>query len=573
VPSARNDRFTTMRAALPRSWLSAAPARLDEAHYKDLRLRHVLRLFLTYLLPLILLTLYFFLQHGAVVSESERLHLKALAENQAKTLDLFLSERRVNLVNLISDPRLSYPPDSRILRIYLENLKRMSETFVDLGYFDLSGVQMAYAGPYPSLEKRSYRAEPWYQELLQSDDDFIITDIYLGFRQKLHFTIAVKRIVDGETVVLRSTLDPAKIYEYISSLEGSGEVFTSIVNKQGLYQVVTEHLGTPLEISSFVPPTDPRLGAESISINDSSIQYAYSWLRMADWSLIVQWSDPRRHGFLAGQRRAALGIAAAVVLLIFFVIVYRSRKLVQLQRESDQTRVQLEHAAKLASVGELAAGIAHEINNPLAVITEETGLTRDLLNPEFEDGATTEEVISHLDEIYNAAFRCRDITAKLLGFVRKTDLDLKSHDVHELIDSIVDDLLGREMAVSDIEVRKQYGCDVPSLVTDSNQLRQVLLNLLNNASDAIGNGPGTIVIETSFDGEAVRVAVADSGKGIPPEELEKIYMPFFTTKEVGKGTGLGLSVSYGIVKSLGGRMEVESTVGRGSTFTIVLPTK
>ena len=322
-----------------------------------------------------------------------------------------------------------------------------------------------------------------------------------------------------------------------------------------------------------MPPTDPPLGAESIRINGSSIQYAYSWLRMADWALIVQWSDPGRHGFLAGQRLTALGIAAAVVLLIFFVIVYRARKLVQLQQESDQTRAQLEHAAKLASVGELAAGIAHEINNPLAVITEETGLTKDLLNPEFEDGATTEELISHLDEIYTAAFRCRDITAKLLGFVRKTDLDLKPHDVHELIDSVVDDLLGREMAVSNIEVRKQYGRDVPSLVTDRNQLQQVLLNLLNNASDAIGNGPGTIVIETSFDGEAVRVAVTDSGKGIPPEELEKIYMPFFTTKEVGKGTGLGLSVSYGIVKSLGGRIEVESTVGRGSTFTIVLPTR
>ena len=175
---------------------SCQPGQLDEVHYKDLRRKHVLRLFLTYLLPLILLTLYFFVQHGAVVSESERLHLRALAENQAKTLDLFLSERRVNLVNLISDPRLSSPPDSRILQAYLEDLKKMSETFVDLGYFDLSGVQAAYAGPYPSLEKRSYRAEPWYLELLQGDDDFIITDIYHGFRQKLHFTIAVKRVVD-----------------------------------------------------------------------------------------------------------------------------------------------------------------------------------------------------------------------------------------------------------------------------------------------------------------------------------------------------------------------------------------
>jgi two-component system NtrC family sensor kinase len=122
-------------------------------------------------------------------------------------------------------------------------------------------------------------------------------------------------------------------------------------------------------------------------------------------------------------------------------------------------------------------------------------------------------------------------------------------------------------------VKKQYGRDVPGLLTDRNQLRQVLLNLLNNAIDAIGEGPGTIAIETSFDGRAIRVSVGDSGKGIPADQLDKIFMPFFTTKEVGKGTGLGLSVSYGIVKSLGGHMEVKSTVGSGSTFTIVLPTR
>ena len=558
-------------SALPRSWLRTRRQPPEEAYYEDLRRKHILRLFLTYLLPLILLTLYFFFQQRAIVSESERLHLKAIAENQANTVDLFLSERRVNLVNLINDPGLSYPPDPRTLQVYLEKLKKMSETFVDLGYFDPSGVQAVYAGPYPALEKRSYRGEAWYLELLRGDDDFIMTDIYLGFRHKLHFTIAVKRVVDGKTLVLRSALDPVKMYEYISSLEGSREVFTSIVNKEGLYQVVTKHLGTPLQTSFFVPATEPRLGAENVRIQGHSIQYAYSWLRAADWALIVQWSAPRSHALLAGTSFKAQAFAAAVILIVFFVILHRARRLVQLQQESDETRAQLEHAAKLASVGELAAGIAHEVNNPLAVITEEAGLMKDLMNPDFEDSATLQELTEHLDEIQGAAFRCRDVTAKLLAFVRKTDLDLKPHDVDELIDFVVDGLVSRELAVSNIEIRKRYGHDLPRLITDRNQLQQVLLNLLNNASDAIGDAAGTIVIETSSDAEAVRIAIRDSGKGISPEELEKIFMPFFTTKDVGKGTGLGLSVSYAIVKSLEGRIEVESTPGEGSTFTLVLP--
>jgi two-component system NtrC family sensor kinase len=156
-------------------------------------------------------------------------------------LDLFLSERRVNLVNLINDPQLWHSPDSGVLKVHLERLKKTSETFVDLDYFDPSGVQVAYAGPHLAVEKRSYAAEPWYVRLRQSRNDFIITDIYHGFRERLHFTIAVKRDIEDKTFVLRATLDPEKMYEYISSLEGSSQVFTSIVNKEGLY--VTAHVG------------------------------------------------------------------------------------------------------------------------------------------------------------------------------------------------------------------------------------------------------------------------------------------------------------------------------------------
>ena len=300
----------------------------------------MVRLLGTYVAPLILLTVYFFFEYRAIVLESERLRLEALAQSQASTLDLFLSERRVNLVNLINDPRLSDPPDSGALQVYLQDLKRMSETFVDLGYFDALGVQVVYAGPYPALEKRSYRAEPWYVRLRQGHDDFIITDIYQGFRQQLHFTIAVKRTAGAKIQVLRSTLDPGKVYEYIRSQEGSGEVFTSIVNKEGMFQLVTEQLGKASETSSFVPPAEPRVGIESSRIGGSSSQYAYSWLRMADWALILRWSDPASHGFFAGTRLRVLGITGTVILIMFCAIVYRARELTDSERETDRIRAQ-----------------------------------------------------------------------------------------------------------------------------------------------------------------------------------------------------------------------------------------
>ena len=543
----------------------------EKKHYQELKRRNIVRLILTYSAPLIILTVYFYFQYNAIVSESRRLHLKAIAENQANILDLFLSERVVNLSNLIDDPRFEVPPSSPAMQEYLQKLKNNSETFVDIGFFDQSGVQTAYAGPYPSLERRNYSSEIWYVSLKEKPGDYIITDMYLGFRHEPHFTIAVKRTINNQYVVLRATLSPEKMYAYIRTLGGAGEVYTSIINKDGYYQLVTPHLGTPLESSSLVPPGDPPIGAERIRIKGVSLNYAYSWLKNAGWALIVQFSAREDEGLFAGFRSTIVGFAAVIIFLTLLVIFYRANKLVEMQKAGDRARAQLEHAAKLASVGELAAGIAHEINNPLAVINEEAGLIKDLKNPEFGEPLSDDELLNRLSIIQESAFRCRDITRKLLGFVRRTDIDLKPHDIHNLIDSVVDGLLGQELAVSNVIIVKKYDTELPEILTDGNQLRQVVLNIINNGVDALNRNPGRITIETTHDNSYVNIAITDTGCGISPENLAKIFMPFHTTKAVGKGTGLGLSVSYGIIKSLGGKIEVESAVGQGSTFTIVLP--
>ena len=547
------------------------PLPFDEEHYRRVRRRNIFRLFFTYIAPLVLLTVYFFVQQSAIVSQSRNLHLKAIAENQASTLDLFLSERLVNLSNLIDDPRFRIPPTASAMQGYLETLKKNSPAFIDIGYFDSSGIQSAYAGPFPTLENRNYSSEEWYRKLEEPDTDHIITDIYLGFRQKPHFTMAVSRVIDGQFVVLRATLAPERIHEYISSLEGSHEVHASIVNKAGFYQIVTSHLGSPLEQSSVVPPENQQKGLEKASIGGRSTVYAFSWLQNTDWALIVQPSVENSATLFAGVPQTVVFIAAGFILLGLVVIVVRSSKLVEAQKEADRTRAQLGQAAKLASVGELAAGIAHEINNPLASISEEAGLLKDLLDPSFGESITREEIVEHLDSIHTSVFRCRDITRKLLRFVRQTEMNLKPHDVNQLLDGVVDGIVGPEMVVSNIEIVRHYDDNLPQLVTDGNQLQQVILNIINNAVDAIEGRPGRIILTTSSEDGQVVISLVDTGKGMSPNQLDKIFMPFFTTKEVGKGTGLGLSVSYGIIKSLGGKIEVHSKLGEGTEFVIHLP--
>jgi two-component system NtrC family sensor kinase len=550
---------------------SASPLPFKEGHYRDIKRRTITRLIITYLGPLLVLAIYFYFQYDSMATEGKNLHLKAIAENQANTLDLYLSERLVNLSNLIDDPKFEIPPASETMNSYLHKLKSNSEAFVDIGYFDSSGVQATYAGPYQSLEKRNYCSEAWYKALKASRRNYIITDIYLGFRHTPHFTMAVSRIINGQFIVLRATLSPEKFYEYISSLEGSHEVNTSLVNRQGDYQVVASKTRIPPDSFSAIPPDEPRVGIGKAEINKTAATYAYSWLRTADWALIVQWSSAENQGLLTDYRLRIFGATLVIVILFVLVIINRAGKLIEFQKESDRTRAQLEHAAKLASVGELAAGIAHEINNPLAIISEEAGLMKDLMSSEFGEPVKPNDLTEHLDNIQESVFRCRNITRKLLGFVRKSSMDLKPYDVNKLIDGVLDGFLSHEMTISNIEIIRDYGPDIPRLVTDSNQFQQVLLNIINNAADALESRPGKITVTTSLAGDNVNVAVSDTGKGMNEEQLSKIFMPFYTTKVVGKGTGLGLSVSYGIIKSLGGKIKVDSTLGKGSTFTIVMP--
>jgi two-component system NtrC family sensor kinase len=521
--------------------------------------------------PVVILTVYFILQYGAVLSESERLHLKAIAESQANTLDLFLSERRVNLSNMIDDPAFPMRPASGDLELNLKALRKISDAFADIGYFDSTGVQISYAGPFPSLESRSYRSEDWYRALRQRQSSFVVTDVYAGFRQKLHFTIAVSRVTRLGFVVLRATLDPERIYRYISSIEGSSEVLTSIVDRKGRYQLVATSVGEPLAEAQFVPPRAPRQGAVRVEVDDRQVTYGYSWLNTVDWALLVQGESPEDRGLFSGFSAKIVGFSAIAIVFGFFVIVSRAKKRVELQYETDQSRAQLSHAAKLASVGELAAGIAHEINNPLASISEEAGLMKDLMDPSLGEPVDPKELIPYLDSIRESVFRCRDITRKLLGFVRQTDMDFKPLDIHNLIDDVVDGLLGREMEVSNIDVVRHYASDVPGIVTDGNQLRQVILNILNNAVDAMNDNPGRIAITTGVTDGTVKMIFSDTGKGMSQHQLDNIFVPFYTTKEVGEGTGLGLSVSYGIIKSLGGTIEVRSQLGKGSTFVVSLP--
>ena len=250
-----------------------------QAHYDRLRKKTLIRLLLIYLLPLLLLSVYFHFQFTITLTESSKSHLKSIAESQRNTIDLFLQERVVNLKNLLQNPNFFITSFDITMQKSLAKLKQDSPTFVDVGLFNKQGIHLGYAGPFSFLKYKDYSKEPWFISLMQGNKKYIISDMYLGFRKKPHFTLAVTQEIMGNKWVLRATVDPGSFADFIHTLENTGEVFTFIVNSKGKYQSVPRPLDTILESSQYIPEREPTVGAQEISLNKGAYLSAYSWLR------------------------------------------------------------------------------------------------------------------------------------------------------------------------------------------------------------------------------------------------------------------------------------------------------
>jgi two-component system NtrC family sensor kinase len=301
---------------------------------------------------------------------------------------------------------------------------------------------------------------------------------------------------------------------------------------------------------------------------------AFSWMTSKDWLLVID-RDPDE---LASSLREALNVELVVLLvaslLVGGAVVFHTRQMVAHLEAEDRKRAavegQLAHSARLVSLGRMAAGVAHEINNPLAAIGEMAGLMEDLIDDEFL--ATAEHgklFLENVNKIQQSVDRTRGITHRMLGFARRMEPHQDTFDVNDVVSETLS-FIEREASFRGIELIRQLDPDLPMIKSDRSQLQQVLLNLANNALDAVADD-GRIMVTGRSDGDCLVLIIEDNGCGIPSELHDRIFDPFFTTKAPGEGTGLGLSVCHTIVKGLGGSLTFESTPNVGTVFTVRLP--
>ncbi|MBU0973358.1 MAG: GHKL domain-containing protein [Proteobacteria bacterium] len=551
-----------------------------KAFYQILTRKIMVLILVVSFFPMVLTTGVLFYRFHLTYTEKIQAHISELVQKHTQNIDTFLLEKLGNIQYLA---RL-YDSTSLTPQTFLQkHLKLLTneygDVFTDLGLVDDKGIQFAYEGPF-KLENADYSTAEWF--VTAKDKPFFISDVFVGLRGHPHFIIAVKIKTNGSYFILRSTINFGAFNSLVEGIQIGKTGVAFIINSKG--QLQTKTSGAQ-DLSITFPAVDPAEYANESTLfaqdRDSSGKKYLSVTAMfknIDW--IMMFRQDIRDAFhdLWKTQLLTLGIFALGCGAILSVAFTLPRNIVRLissaDKKSEVMNKQVVESGKLATIGELAAGIAHEINNPVAIMVEEAGWIEDLLEEEDLKGAANlDEFKRALTQINTQGKRCKEITHKLLSFARKTDSTINDVQINDAIREIVS-LTAQMARYNNVIIEEKLNEGLPYIRISPSELQQVILNLLNNAIDAMEKSGGIIIIETkisNLEKNHLVISIEDNGPGIPKDNLERIFDPFFTTKAVGKGTGLGLSICYGIIQKMGGKIDVHSQVGLGTKFRIWIP--
>lgn len=534
----------------------------------------VLMIVLT-IIPLSMMALINYHQYQSSLKQEMINPTKLLVSKTRHSFEFFLNERQSLIKSIAHFYSLNDLCDEKKLYHILFTLKKEFIGFVDLGLINESdGTQMCYVGPYNLLGK-NYANQDWFQEVTLKGT--YITDVFMGYRKFPHIAIAVQRLeANGESWILRTTIDTTMFDNLIAAMGLDAESDAFILNKEGIFQTNSRLYGKVLEQCPLKIPA----GGHATYVDEqkdpggNDVFLAYTHLTYPEYTLVIV--KPKSTVLKTWYAlKSDLFLVFLVSSVLIVIVVFRLTGIMMNRiREADQRRElafrELQHSHKLSSIGRLAAGVAHEVNNPLAIINEKAGLIKDLIKytPDFDQ---KEKFLNLLESILKSVSRCKTITHRLLGFAKRMEIEVENLDLNELMQEVLG-FLEREALYRNIEITLDLAKDLPRIDSDRGQLQQVFLNILNNAMAAVED-EGRIVITTwEKDPDTVAASIEDDGCGMSEETSRYIFEPFFTTKKE-HGTGLGLSITYGIVKKLGGNIDVESKENQGTKFTVYLSKK
>jgi two-component system NtrC family sensor kinase len=543
--------------------------------YIALKRKIVLIMAAAAIIPLIILAAINYVEFQSTFAREMQTPFRSIVAKTKNSFELFLAERG-STVNLIAS-LYAYADlaDPRTLRRVFLAMQNAFSGFADLGLIDDKGRLVNYVGPYADeLQGVDYSGQDWFNKVRMHGR--YISEVFSGFRHVPHVVVAVRHSTeDGQSWIVRATLDTTQFARIIAAmnLEPGSDAF--LLNRRGVLQTDSALFGKTLENIPLTMPT-PVYDATIMETTDKKgdpLLLSYAYIPDSDFVLMAVKTSAGMFNAWLMVRSDLLLVFLISALCIYFVAGRSVGRLIERLRSSDEERekamLQMEHSQKLSSIGRLAAGVAHEVNNPLAIINEKAGLLQDILdlNPDYP---RREVFRDQLASITAAVKRCRDITQRMLGFARRMNVKIEMLRVNDMIAETLA-FLESEARHRQVAIVRELDKNLPAVPCDRGQLQQVFLNILTNALAAVSEG-GQVVIRSFARGDQAAVSFKDNGLGMDEETRSHIFEPFFTTKG-DKGTGLGMAIIYGIVKRHGGDIEVESEPGRGTTITVLLPLK
>jgi signal transduction histidine kinase len=539
----------------------------------------IVSLSFTCLVPLSIITAIHQRNVDKAMSVERILRAERVASNARRSVGNFLAERMDALRFIVNEVNYGKLSRNDQLETLLRNLKVGFGGISDLGVINEDGTQVAYVGQF-NLKGKNYRNEKWFKQCMESGE--YVSDVFKGFRGVPHIILSVRaKAPSGKSFILRATLDTAKLNETVNSYQASEYADIFLINHEGAVQTPSITYGEGdggHKIRFRVPSYAARTHALEITDFDGNpYVLAYAYINAGETKtpfILINMKKNAPMGTLWDQSKVkALRIfyvsVFVILLIVYLAATYMINRLFMSDSIKANTLKAAEHKSQLASIGQLAAGVAHEINNPLAVINEEAGYLMDLIS--FGDAAPDKgELTEHIQSILDSVDRCGTITRQLLFFARQFDVHIMSFHPADIISDVLK-FFKKEAEYRNITLSIDVSPRVPVIVSDKGKFQQVFVNLINNAFQAMADNGSLSIEMTPVEPDFVCVMVHDTGCGIPEENLSKIFDPFFTTKGESEGTGLGLSITYGLMQKLKGKIEVKSKVGKGTTFKLIFP--
>ena len=573
-PPKESSRFKKIREYVAKSILRIPDEGTSPERYRALRRNIMILMILVTIIPLSLMATINYYQYQKSLKAEIFNPLNVLTNKTKRSFELFLEERLSTIRFISSAYSCDDLADEKIMNHILLVLKKEFEGFIDLALINNEGEVVNYAGPYAFLGK-DYSQQSWFHAVLIKGCH--ISDVFMGYRKFPHIAIAIQNLSENDQCwILRATIDTKKFDAIIATMELDPQSDAFLLNKEGILQTNSRMYGNILEECSLsIPPGGygtylseeiDNHGREIFIAHTRFVEPEYTLVVVKPSSLILKtWFTFRTEIFFI-----FLASVLIIVLLVFKLTDIQVKHIKEADEKRELAFRELEHSQKLSSIGRLAAGVAHEINNPLAIICQKAGLMKDIidLGSEFKEKS---KFVKLTDSILQSVNRCSTITHRLLGFARRMEVEYEELSLNEVLQEVIG-FLEKEALHRNIKVVTKFDPDLPLISSDRAQLQQVFLNVLANGFAAVEDG-GIIKIKTwEEDDEIEGVSILDNGCGMSEQDLSNIFEPFFTTKK-GYGTGLGLPITYGIIKKMGGTIKVKSTEGVGSTFTILLPKK